>query len=131
MLLTGLHLLLSPTVREEEKFWSRQGAFTNKEKCGECGLCQEICRFDAVQDYRVDPVPCESCGFCYQICLTEAITIRESMAGHWFSSDTPCRIGVNKLKGRVISVPVCLQNMGTLAPRNEIEIWQKFPQEVI
>jgi len=83
-----LHLLLSPTIREEKEFWSGQVAFIDREKCIECDLCQEICRFDAVQNYTVDPVSCEGCGFCHQICPTEAITMQEIMAGHWFISDT-------------------------------------------
>jgi len=83
-----LHLLLSPTVKEEKEFWSGQVAFIDREKCIECDLCQEICRFDAVQNYTVDPVSCEGCGFCHQICPTEAITMQEIMAGHWFISDT-------------------------------------------
>jgi MinD superfamily P-loop ATPase len=83
-----LHLLLSPTVKEEKEFWSGQVAFIDREKCIECDLCQEICRFDAVQNYTVDPMSCEGCGFCHQICPTEAITMQEIMAGHWFISDT-------------------------------------------
>jgi len=43
-----LHLLLKPDVNEEKEFWSGQVAFIDEEKCTECGLCQELCRFEAI-----------------------------------------------------------------------------------
>jgi MinD superfamily P-loop ATPase len=83
-----LHLLLMPVVKEEKEFWSGQVAVIEREKCTECGLCQELCRFGAIRDFEVDPVSCEGCGFCYQVCPVDAITMEDSMAGHWFTSET-------------------------------------------
>jgi len=83
-----LYLLLQPKVKKSEEFWSGQVAFIDKEKCTECGLCQEICRFGAIKDYFVDEVSCEGCGFCSQICPVDAIAMQPCMAGHWFISDT-------------------------------------------
>ncbi len=83
-----LHLLLNPSVKEENEFWSGQVAVIDEEKCIECGLCQDICRFDAIHDYSVDAVSCEGCGFCSRICPVEAITMNECKAGDWFISDT-------------------------------------------
>lgn len=83
-----LHLLLQPTTRENHEFWSGRVAFIDKGKCTQCGLCQELCRFNAITDFRVDRVSCEGCGFCSQICPAQAITMKEIMAGHWFISDT-------------------------------------------
>jgi len=83
-----LHLLLSPETKEENEFWSGQIAFIDEESCTECGLCQEVCHFDAIEDFKVDPVSCEGCSFCYHVCPAEAITMKEQLAGHWFISDT-------------------------------------------
>ena len=82
-----LHLLLQPVIREKHEFWSGQSAFIDEEKCNQCGLCQELCRFKAIKDFNVDTTSCEGCGFCFRICPTEAITMKENMAGHWFLSD--------------------------------------------
>jgi len=57
-----LHLLLQPTVREEYEFWSGQVAVIDGEKCTRCGLCQELCRFKAIEDFKIDTVSCEGCG---------------------------------------------------------------------
>jgi len=83
-----LHLLLSPSVKEENEFWSGQVAVIDDKECTECGLCQDVCRFDAINDFKVDPISCEGCGFCLHICPVEAVTMKESLSGHWFISDT-------------------------------------------
>jgi MinD superfamily P-loop ATPase len=83
-----LYLLLSPSVKQETEFWSGQIACIDEQRCTECGLCHELCRFDAIKDFSVDPVSCEGCGFCSHICPVEAITMKENMSGHWFISDT-------------------------------------------
>jgi MinD superfamily P-loop ATPase len=83
-----LHLLLSPSERQKSEFWSGQVARIDKDVCNECGLCQEMCHFNAIKDFKVDPVSCEGCGFCSYICPVEAITMQENMSGYWFISDT-------------------------------------------
>ncbi|MFC1956813.1 4Fe-4S binding protein [Chloroflexota bacterium] len=83
-----LHLMLSPVVKEEIEFWSGQVAHIDLDRCTECGLCQDLCRFDAIKDCIVDPVSCEGCGFCSHICPAEAITMGENLSGHWFISET-------------------------------------------
>jgi len=83
-----LHLLLHPAIREKHEFWSGQVATIDEEKCTRCGLCQELCRFAAIKDFRVDAISCEGCGFCYHICPTEAITMKDNLAGYWFISET-------------------------------------------
>jgi len=83
-----LNLLLQPVNQKEHEFWSGQVAFIDEEKCTQCGLCQEVCHFDAINNFRVDPIPCEGCGFCYQVCPAEAITMKDCLSGHWFISET-------------------------------------------
>ena len=83
-----LHLLLNPSIKEENEFWSGQVAVIDDKECTQCGLCQDVCRFGAISDFKVDPISCEGCGFCLHICPAEAITMSESLSGHWFISDT-------------------------------------------
>jgi len=106
-----LHLLLSPSVREENEFWSGQVAIIDEEKCTQCGLCQELCRFKAIEDFRVDVISCEGCGFCSHICPVEAIVMKENMAGQWFVSDTKygplvhARLGIaQENSGKLVAV---------------------------
>jgi len=83
-----LHLLLQPTVKESKEFWSGQTAVIDEGKCTQCGLCQDICRYEAIEDFKVDPISCEGCSFCFHACPEEAITMQENLSGHWFVSDT-------------------------------------------
>ncbi len=83
-----LHLLLSPAIEEENEFWSGRVAAIDAGKCTECGLCQDLCRFDAIKEFKVDPMSCEGCGLCYRVCPEEAIAMRDCLSGHWFVSRT-------------------------------------------
>jgi MinD superfamily P-loop ATPase len=97
-----LHLLLDPKVREEEEFMGGKVAVIDGKKCTGCGLCEKLCRFEAIArsdpeageaeagepSFRVDPVACEGCGFCSRVCPAEAIDMREQRAGTSFVSDT-------------------------------------------
>ncbi len=83
-----LHLLLNPTTTEEQEFWSGQVALIDEDKCTQCGLCEDICRFEAIHDFKVDPTSCEGCGFCYNVCPDEAIEMTDCLSGHWFISQT-------------------------------------------
>jgi MinD superfamily P-loop ATPase len=83
-----LHLLLQPLVQQTHEFWSGQTAFIAEDRCTQCGLCQELCQFTAIKDFKVDAISCEGCGFCFQICPAEAISMKENLAGHWFISNT-------------------------------------------
>ena len=85
---SDLHLLLNPSIVEEYEFWSGQVAVIDEEKCTQCGLCQEICRFGAIENFVVRPASCEGCGFCYHVCPEGAISMNENLAGHWFISET-------------------------------------------
>ena len=106
-----LHLLLSPSIKEKNEFWSGQVAFIDREKCTKCGLCQDLCRFDAINDFKVDPIACEGCGFCSHICPDEAITMTENLAGDWSISDTKygplvhARLGVaQENSGKLVAI---------------------------
>ena len=83
-----LYLLLQPEHGEEHEFWSGQTAVIDGAKCTHCGLCEQLCRFDAIHDLVVDAASCEGCGFCANVCPAEAITMKENLAGHWFISGT-------------------------------------------
>ncbi|RLC93191.1 MAG: (4Fe-4S)-binding protein [Chloroflexi bacterium] len=83
-----LHLLLQPTNSKANEFWSGQTACIDEQKCSQCGLCQDVCRFGAITDLRVDPTSCEGCGFCFHVCPEAAITMRPNLSGKWFISDT-------------------------------------------
>ncbi|MFH1135139.1 MAG: ATP-binding protein [Pseudomonadota bacterium] len=94
-----LHLVLSPVVRERREFRSGREAIIISEKCSGCGVCRDLCRFEAVglvvgpagrEVMAVDPFSCEGCGVCVRFCPEEAIAFPERLCGEWMISSTRC-----------------------------------------
>ncbi len=83
-----LHLLLTPQLIKQEPFYGNRLASIDKEQCSRCGLCEETCRFGAIQESAIDPTSCEGCGVCAYICPEKAISMKERLSGYWFISDT-------------------------------------------
>jgi MinD superfamily P-loop ATPase len=84
-----LHLLLHPANRERHEFKSSQVAGIDLARCSRCGLCIDLCRFDAIrQDFVVDPISCEGCGLCSRICPVDAVAMEDRLSGEWFVSET-------------------------------------------
>ncbi|MFA4916892.1 MAG: ATP-binding protein [Syntrophales bacterium] len=83
-----LHLILTPQIKKEEKFYGGRIPFLDKDKCNECGICMEVCRFEAIHHFKIDTISCEGCGLCAHACPNEAIKMEQRFSGHWFISDT-------------------------------------------
>ncbi|HUL37809.1 MAG TPA: ATP-binding protein [Thermodesulfobacteriota bacterium] len=83
-----LHLLLKPKVLVQEKYFGRRSPHVDLEKCTQCGLCTEICRFSAIDNGVVNSISCEGCGFCSHVCPENAIIMDNAFSGDWFVSET-------------------------------------------
>jgi len=90
----GLHLLLTPEVEQRHLFFSGHEAVVDQMECTGCGLCLDVCRFDAIRtdntEYWIDPVNCEGCGVCTRFCAAKAIDFPERQCGEWMISATRC-----------------------------------------
>ena len=84
-----LHLIMAPGIQESHEFRSGHTAVIDPEKCTQCGLCRELCRWEAISEaFQVDPIACEGCGVCVHFCPEEAVDFPENTCGEWFISDT-------------------------------------------
>jgi MinD superfamily P-loop ATPase len=83
-----LHLILTPRLLKQERFYGNKLASIDKELCSRCGLCAEACRFGAIHDSEVDHTSCEGCGVCSYVCPEKAVSLKERISGYWFISDT-------------------------------------------
>ena len=88
----NLHLILHPKIKEKHEFWSGKKAYIDQDNCSLCGTCKEICRFSAVIEengiYTIDPYSCEGCTICSYMCPSEAIVLKDNLAGYYFISET-------------------------------------------
>ena len=84
-----LHLIMAPKTRKSQDFQAGHMAIINQDRCTGCGVCQDLCRWNAIsEDFRVDPIECEGCGVCCYFCPEEAIDFPLNTCGEWFISDT-------------------------------------------
>lgn len=81
----NLHLIFGNTGKEQRKdYYGLPKAHIDEAICTMCGLCSEMCRFDAIKvgyTTRVDSHACEGCGLCEAICPQDAIEMRPVVAG--------------------------------------------------
>ena len=84
-----LHLLMDPHISIRADFKSGHIANIDRNKCSECGLCLDLCKFSAISnDFKVHPIDCEGCGVCVYFCPEKAIDFPENTCGQWFYAET-------------------------------------------
>ncbi|MCD6366862.1 MAG: ATP-binding protein [Bacteroidales bacterium] len=87
-----MHLLLKPDFAVSEDFYSGELAVIDEAACTNCGICKDICRFDAIPvvdgQHTIDAIACEGCAYCSHICPVDAITMEELNVGKWYASTT-------------------------------------------
>jgi len=89
----NMHLILNPSIESEEKFIGGKKAFIIDKKCIKCGVCKNVCRFDAIYlendgSYYVDKFACEGCSACVVACPTNAIELVDEVSGSVYISKT-------------------------------------------
>ncbi|OFV67312.1 MAG: protein, containing CobQ/CobB/MinD/ParA nucleotide binding domain, and 4Fe-4S binding [Candidatus Syntrophoarchaeum caldarius] len=83
-----LHLILKPEIKERMEFTGSKTAHIDTEKCTCCGVCEDACRFDAIENCEIDPFVCEGCGVCAYVCPEKAIQLEDTISGYAFISNT-------------------------------------------
>ncbi|NLF50240.1 MAG: P-loop NTPase [Leptolinea sp.] len=91
----NLSLVLQPTSSEQHEFWGGSLAEINENKCGGCGACVQVCRYDAIfpsksnpQAMWVDQIACDGCAACVYACPDDAIQMVKQQEGFWYRSQT-------------------------------------------
>jgi len=85
----NLHLLMAPDIRQATDFHGGGLAVINPDKCTQCGICVDLCRFEAIKEnFKVDSIGCEGCGVCVDLCPEQAIDFPVQTCGEWYLSDT-------------------------------------------
>ena len=81
----NLHLIMAQnTEPKRTDYFGMAIAEIDPDKCIECGLCKENCRFDAISNengFKVEPFACEGCGVCEAFCPANAVSLKSAVAG--------------------------------------------------
>lgn len=98
-----LHLLFDPEIKEKHPFFSGNEAVVRQSDCTACGICGNLCRFDAVDLSSgvavIQPAACEGCGVCVDHCPADAIDFPSALCGEWFLSKIRCGMMVHARLG--------------------------------
>lgn len=124
---SNLYLLLHPEIKEKHNFYAGLIPYLDLEKCSNCGRCQEVCRFEAINTINgqtvIDLISCEGCGVCALVCPIEAIQMKENHCGEWYISETKygplvyARLGIaEENSGKLVTL--VRQNAQEIAKKN-------------
>ena len=104
-----LHLIMQPQNHSEDDYYSGIKAVIDTGACTNCGICAQICRFDAIEvkdgSHHVVTLDCEGCGYCFLRCPVNAISIPTQNVGKVYLADTRC-----VLETAILVVPITLAN---------------------
>lgn len=128
---SNLYLLLHPEIKERHDFYAGLIPVLDINKCTNCGLCQEACRYAAISTINnqttIDLISCEGCGLCAQICPVEAIEMQKNRCGEWFISETRygplvhARLGIAEENSGIL-VTLVRQNALEVAKKNNLDL---------
>ena len=123
-----LHLITVPRVKESHDFQSGHTAIIHKDKCTDCGLCRDLCRWEAISaNFEIDGITCEGCGVCVYFCPEKAIDFPLNTCGEWFISETRfgpmvhARLGIAEENSGKLVVLV-RQEAKKLAEKEDLEL---------
>lgn len=86
---SNLPILLKPEILSHAPYSAGSTAEIDSEQCIDCGLCKELCRFEAIDEkYHVNGLACEGCAFCSRICPVHAVKMIPHSSGQWFVAIT-------------------------------------------
>ncbi len=84
----NMHLILNPTLDYEELFTTGYKAIINDKICVQCGICIDLCRFEAIANINgivtIKETTCDGCKLCSRLCPTQAISMMPSNRSKWF-----------------------------------------------
>lgn len=77
----NMFLVLPHYINAEYEYFGGRKAEIIFSRCSQCNLCESVCRFNAIKDYKVNRQNCEGCGFCVRVCPDDAILFYASKSG--------------------------------------------------
>ena len=87
-----MFIMLKPKKEKVVPFKGKSIAIIDYEKCTSCGVCQSLCRFDAIsyenEKYVISPYLCDGCTLCELACPVNAISMEQQTVGEWYVSNT-------------------------------------------
>lgn len=88
----NLNLIFNAEKKEEYDYSGGQKAIIDQNKCDSCGVCKDVCRFEAISEkdgvFTIDKYACEGCKACVIVCPRNAISLVKELSGKYYYSET-------------------------------------------
>ncbi|NMM65749.1 4Fe-4S binding protein [Clostridium sp. P21] len=72
----------------KEDFFGDKKAVIDKTLCTQCGVCENHCNFDAIDNNQVNIYKCEGCGACTIVCPEKAVKLSYEKSADVFITKT-------------------------------------------
>lgn len=83
----NLYLFYKGKDIEKGEFKGGKKAIIDESLCINCGKCQDICRFHAIESFQIDLFTCEGCGACVLACPQNAIELKDEKTANTFVTE--------------------------------------------
>lgn len=80
----NLYLFYNGEDIEKKGFVGGKKATIDESLCIRCGKCKNVCKFDAIDDYKINEFLCEGCMACDIVCPVGAIKIEDDKIADTF-----------------------------------------------
>lgn len=72
---------------KKETFIGGKKALIDNRICKKCGMCEVVCKFLAIENYKINPFICEGCGACTLVCKYDAIQLKDKKVADIFLTE--------------------------------------------
>ncbi|NMA86152.1 MAG: 4Fe-4S binding protein [Tissierellia bacterium] len=86
---SNMYLYYNGENLSREYFSGGKVAQVDLDICTNCGLCNEVCKFDAINNGIVNELKCEGCIACSVVCPVEAIEFVDEKTADIYDTEIP------------------------------------------
>ena len=84
----NLYLFYKGMDIEKKNFYGGKKARINNSLCIQCEICEEVCKFGAIENSEIDTFTCEGCGACVLVCPQHAIKLEDEKTADTYIKKT-------------------------------------------
>lgn len=83
----NLYLFYKGKDIEKDEFVGGKKASIDESTCIKCGKCEGVCKFNAIENFTINPFLCEGCGACTLVCPVNAIKLEDEKTADTFITE--------------------------------------------
>lgn len=83
----NLYLFYKGKDIEKDEFVGGKKASIDESICIKCGKCEGVCKFNAIENFIINPFLCEGCGACTLVCPVNAIKLEDEKTADTFITE--------------------------------------------